>query len=118
MEDKKTPLTDALVKAAVWTHNNSVNILGYSPLQLVTVKAVTIPGLTMENEVTESLTDSEVVQHTLETMTKTVLEFCEAVMRKKLRECQQARMISYQHIGDYKEGDKVWSSLFSLEQWD
>ena len=88
MEDKKTPLTDALVKAAAWTHNTSVNTLGYSPLQLVTGKAVTIPGLTMGNEVTESLTDLEAVQHTLETITKTVSEFCEVDMRKKLRECQ------------------------------
>ena len=31
MEDKKTPLTDALVKAAAWTHNRSVNKLGFSP---------------------------------------------------------------------------------------
>ena len=50
MKDKKTPLTDALVKVAAWTHNTSVKKLGYSPLQLVTGKAVTIPGLTMGNE--------------------------------------------------------------------
>ena len=40
MEDRKTPLTDSLVKAASWTHNTSVNKLGFSPLQLVTGKAV------------------------------------------------------------------------------
>ena len=50
MDDKKTPLTDALVKVATWTHNSSLNKLGYSSLQLVTGKAVTIPGLTMGNE--------------------------------------------------------------------
>ena len=49
MEDKKTPLTDTLVKAAVWINNTSINKLGYSPLQLVTSKAVTIPGLTTGN---------------------------------------------------------------------
>ena len=47
--------------------NTSVKKLGYSPLQLVTGRAVSIPGLTMGNEVTESLTDSEAVQHSLET---------------------------------------------------
>ena len=31
MEENKTPLTDSLVKAASWTHNTSVNKLGYHP---------------------------------------------------------------------------------------
>ena len=100
MEDKKTPLTDALVKASAWTHITSVNKLGYSPLQLVTSKAVTIPDLNMGNEATENLADSEAIQRTLEVITKTFSEFREADMRKKLRECQQARMMSYQHVGN------------------
>ena len=33
LEDKKIQLNDVLVKAASWTHNSSVNKLGYSPLQ-------------------------------------------------------------------------------------
>ena len=41
MEEKKTALSDSLVKAAAWTHNISINKLGYSPLQLVTGKSVT-----------------------------------------------------------------------------
>ena len=31
IEEKKIPLSDFLVKAASWTHNKSVNKLGYSP---------------------------------------------------------------------------------------
>ena len=31
MEEKKVPLSDSLVKAAAWTHNISVNKLGFSP---------------------------------------------------------------------------------------
>ena len=46
MKENKTPLTDSLAKAASWTLNTSVNKLGYSPLQLMTGKAVTLPGLT------------------------------------------------------------------------
>ena len=88
MKDKKTPLTDALVKVAAWTHNTSVKKLGYSPLQLVTEKAVTIPGLTMGNKVTERTTDLEVVQCFLEMITKTITEFHKADLRKKLKECQ------------------------------
>ena len=47
MEDKKIGLTDVLVKTAAWTHNTNVNKAGFSPLMLVTGKAVSIPGLTM-----------------------------------------------------------------------
>ena len=61
MEEHKAPLTDSLVKAAAWTNNTSVNKLGYSPLQLVTGRAVMIPGLTTSNEATKIMTDSEAV---------------------------------------------------------
>ena len=36
MEEKKTPLSNSLIKAASWAHNSSVNKLIYTPLQLVT----------------------------------------------------------------------------------
>ena len=108
LEEKKTALNDSLVKAAAWTHNTSVNKLGYTPLQLVTGKAVTLPGLTTGNVVTESLTDSKAVQRTMELLAKTTQEFREADTRKKLKECQGQRIQAYQHMRDYIEGDKVW----------
>ena len=40
MEEKKGGLTDMIVKTAAWVHNTNVNKLGYSPLTLVTGKAV------------------------------------------------------------------------------
>ena len=46
MEEEKVALSDSLIKAAAWTHNTSVRKLGYSALQLVTGKSVTIPALT------------------------------------------------------------------------
>lgn len=55
MEDKKTPLIYALVKAAAWTHNTSINKLGYSLLQPVTGKAVTM-SLTSVSEQGSCLT--------------------------------------------------------------
>ena len=97
-----------MVKAAAWTHNTSVNKLGYTPLQLVTEKAVSLPGLTTGNIATESMTDSEAVQRTLELLTKTTQEFRESEMRKKLKDCQGVRIQAYQHMRDYVEGDKVW----------
>ena len=108
LEEKKTALNDSLIKAAAWTHNTSVNKLSYTPLQLVTGKAVTLPGLTTGNVATESLTDCEAVQRTMEVLTKTTSEFREADMRRKLKECQGLRTQAYQHMRDYVEGDKVW----------
>ena len=61
MEEEKVALSNSLVKVAAWTHNTSVSKLGYSPLQLVTGKAVTVPGLTAGNAATENMTNSEAV---------------------------------------------------------
>ena len=84
MEEKKVLLNDSLVKAAAWAHNSSVNKLGYTPLQLVTRKSVTLPGLTTGNDGTESMTDCEAVQRMMERLSSTVSEFREAEMQKKL----------------------------------
>ena len=107
MEDDKMPLSDSLVKAAAWTHNTSINKLGYSPLQLVTRKAVTVPGLTTSNVATKSITDSEAVRRTMENLVKITSKFCESDMRRKLKECQGVLIQLYQHLGGFVEGDKV-----------
>ena len=70
MEDKKIGLTDVLVKTAAWTHNTNINRAGYSPLTLVTGKAVNIPGLTMNTVASESLTDAKAVRRILEPIQK------------------------------------------------
>ena len=75
MEEEKIALTDSLVKAAAWTHNTSVNKLGYSPLQLVTGKSVALPGITAGNVGTKSMTDCEALQRKMENLNKTVSEF-------------------------------------------
>ena len=100
-------MTDSLVKAAAWTHNTSVNGLGYSPMQLMTGKSVTLPGLTTENRATEIMTNCEEVQRTMENLNKIVAEFREADMKKKLKECQDKRIKAYQHLENYLEGDEV-----------
>ena len=68
-------LSDVLVKEASWTHNTGINKLGYSPLQLATGKTELIPGLTIGNVATESMTDAEAVKKIMETLTKTIAEF-------------------------------------------
>ena len=75
MEENRVALSDSLIKAAAWTHNTSVNRLGYSPLQLVTGQAVMVPGLTTGNIATESMTDSEAVRRTIENLMKIMSEF-------------------------------------------
>ena len=77
-------------------------------MQLVTGKAVTIPGLTTGNVATESMSDSEAVQRTMENLTKIISEFREADMRQKLKDCQRFRIQAYQHQGQYLEGYLVW----------
>ena len=117
MEDKKIGLTDALVKTAAWTHNTNVNKVGFSPLQLVTGKAANIPGLTMGNEGSESLTDAEAVNRIMETRHKVTKEFREAETRKKLKDCQGIRVRNYQHQGNYIAGDKVWYQYKDGNAW-
>ena len=117
MEEHKVALSDSLVKAAAWTHNTLVNKLGYSPLQLVTGQAVTIPGLTTKNLATDSMTDYEVVRRTMENLMRITSEFCESEMRRKLKDCQDIRVNEYQHRCNYVEGDKVWFQPLNGNAW-
>ena len=83
----------------------------------MTGKAVSIPGLTAGNEATESMTDAEAVQRTMENLTETISEFREADKQKKLKECQRQRVMLYQHQGRYQEGDRVWYQPLNGNAW-
>ena len=72
---KKKVSFQNIVNMAAWTHNTNVNVLGYAPMQLVTGKSVTIPGLTTGNEATEALFDGEKVQAIIEGHVKMIDEF-------------------------------------------
>ena len=100
-------LIDFLVQAAAWTHNTNVKKLGYAPLQLVTGKSCSLPGLTMGNEAMESVSDTEAVQKVMERLMKTQEEFQKAEIRVKLNNCAKIRARGYQHLDKYIEGDKV-----------
>ena len=71
----------------------------------------------MGNVATKSMTDAEAVQRTMETLSKTISEFREAEMRRKLKDCQRVRVMSYQHQGPYLEGDKVWYQQHDGNAW-
>ena len=63
---------------AAWTHKSNVSKLGYFPLQLVTGKAVNIPGLTIGDEATDSLFYLESVKKIMERHFTILREFsCE-----------------------------------------
>ena len=64
-EDKKLRL-QTVVNMASWTHNTNVNVLGFSPLQLVTGKSIVLPGLNNGNVVTDSEYDDEAVSKIME----------------------------------------------------
>lgn len=117
MEEKKVPLSDSLVKAAACTHNMLVNKLGYSPLKLVTGKAVSIPGLTTGDLASESMSDSEAVRRTMENLTRIISVFREADMCQKLKDSQGYRTQAYQHLGQYLKGDLVWFRHLNENAW-
>merc|ERR1712126_783509 len=113
----KVELTDILVKTAAWTHNTNVNKAGFSPLTLVTGKAVSIPGLTMDTEGNESLTNAEAVNRTIETIHKVTKEFREAEPKVKLKDCQRIRVRSYKYQENYIARDKVWYQYEDGNAW-
>ena len=113
----KVQLDDSLVKAAAWTHNTSINRLGFSPMQLATGKSVAIPGLTTGTLATESESEAESVKRIMENLQKTIKEFRAADMNIKLKDCQKIRVQKYQHREPYTTGDKVWYQNKNSNAW-
>ena len=83
----------------------------------MTGKAVQIPGLTMGTEASESVIEADAVRRILETITRIQAEFREAETKKKLQDCQGIRVRSYQNLGNYLEGDKVWYQYKDSNAW-
>ena len=71
----------------------------------------------MGNQGTESLTDCDAVQRTMETLNKITAKFWDAEMRNKLNGCQDVRVQSYQHLDNYLEGDLVWYQPPNGSSW-
>ena len=63
------------------------------------------------------MTASEAVQRSMENLAKTTSEFCEANMRRKLKECQGIWVQAYQHLDEYIEGDLVWYQPLNGNSW-
>ena len=92
---------------ASWTHNMNVNVLGYSPLQLVTGKNVIFPGITTGNVATESLYDNELVRKIMERHYELMKEFRESEFSRKLNIAANTRSKGYENEV-LNEGDFVF----------
>merc|ERR1712082_345324 len=105
-EDRSIGLNSAVAMAS-WTHNSNVNHLGYSPLQLVTGKSVTIPGVTFENPATASSFDSDIVKNIIQNHCLMMKEYNAAEFKRKLFEVSDMRRSAFNDIR-YSPGDKIY----------
>merc|ERR1712082_484774 len=71
----------------------------------------------VDTEGSESLTDAEAVNKTMETIHKVTKEFREAEPKVKLKDCQGIRVRSYQHQGNHIAGEKVWYQYKDGNAW-
>ena len=92
-ENKKIGLGEA-VDMASWIQNTNVNVLGFQSLQLVTVKNVMIPSLTMGNIVTDSV--YEIIREIMERHYLMMREFRQLEFSKKLSQASKTRMKGYE----------------------
>ena len=101
---------------AAWTHNTNISILGYEPMRLVTGKSVNIPGVSIGNEATECLFDSECVQKIMERHHEFMKKFREHEYSLKLRTAAQSRS-SQMNNRFYQEGDEVFFQEKDKKAW-
>ena len=76
-------------------------------MRLVTGKSVNLPGISIGNEATESLFDSEAVQKIMERHKEFIQKFREVEYSEKIRKAAQSRSNIMNNIF-YKEGDEVF----------
>ena len=58
-------------------------------------KSFNLPGLTIGNVASESVSDTEAVQNVMERILKTTTKFRETEMSLKLKDCEKARIKEY-----------------------
>ena len=109
------PLQKA-VELAAWTHNTNVNFLGYEPMRLVTGTSVGIPGLTVGNEATDSLFDSEAEQQIMERHHDFIRRFREHEHSDKIKKAAKFRS-SKMNDRFYEEGDEMFFQEKDKKSW-
>ena len=99
-EDPKMSLEDAVSKGA-WTHNYNANKHGTTPLQLMTGKNATFPGIT------ERSSNQEASEYVLQ-MLRSQETFRKAEYASKIKEAENAAYIPSYHDEFYDENDWVF----------
>ena len=97
MEEDKNLKLQTVINMASWTHKTNANVLGYSPLQLVTGKSIVLPGLNNGNVVTDSEYDDEAVRKIIERYYEMMKEFRQLEFSKKLKKASEARCKGYEN---------------------
>jgi hypothetical protein len=113
--DKSIDLKTA-VEMACWAHNTNVNVLGYSPMSLVTGQSVVYPGVTTGNIATESVFTSDSIKAIMENHHKVTKAFREAEYSSKLEKASKvvARPFSKTTL---EEGDWVFYQDLMKPAW-
>ena len=114
-EDKKITLASAVAMAG-WTHNTNMNHSGFSPLQLVTGKSITIPGVTFSTPPSLSQFDADIVRNIIMNHCSMMKNYTSAEFTKKLFEVSQMRKSAYNDV-KYSPGDKVYYQDLKDKAW-
>ena len=114
-QDKKIDLPKAVAMAG-WTHNSNINVTGYSPLQLVTGKSVTLPGLTFSTPTTASNFDAENIKSIIMGHHNMMKEYVTAEFTNKLLQISDQRRAFYNSL-KYAPGDKIYYQNKDDKAW-
>ena len=101
---------------AEWIYNTIVNVLGFTPLQLVTGRSVGRLGLVNGDVATDSLYDDEQVRKIMERHYEMMKEFREQEFTRKLKRAKNTRSKGYEDIL-IKEGDLVYYQHQDRKAW-
>ena len=105
-EDNKIDLS-TVVAITGWTHNSNINHSGFIPLQLVTGKSVTLPGITFSTPTTLGGFDADNVKNIIMGHYTLIRDFTDAKFTKKLLQVSAIRKEQYQKMR-YNPGDKIY----------
>lgn len=117
MEENNRITLDEAVSKAAWCHNTNITVKGYAPLQLLTGRAVVVPGITNGNVATESLiSESEAVRRHIENQKEVNMKYREIEYGEKLKIALNSRNASFNDYL-YTPGEKVFYQHKGGKQW-
>merc|ERR1712030_95552 len=97
-------------------HNTNQNTRGYSPLQLIVVVSIVLPGLSNGNLATESLYDDEAIRRIMERHHEVLKQYRQIEFTKKLERAKDTRSKGYEDI-ILQEGDIVFYQNKGNKAW-